>query len=105
MTITTEPIVSVRDACCVLGGKRVLNEINLDVERGQVVVLIGPSGAGKTTLLRSINHLEELSSGEVLVGGVSIAHGAQARRSAPPSSPAGDVRSASSSSTSTCFRT
>ena len=41
----------------------VLNEVNLDVQRGQVVVLIGPSGAGKTTLLRSINHLEELSSG------------------------------------------
>ncbi|WP_082570094.1 amino acid ABC transporter ATP-binding protein [Mycobacterium sp. Root135] len=80
MTTTTEPIVSVRDACCVLGGKRVLNEVNLDVERGQVVVLIGPSGAGKTTLLRSINHLEELSSGEVLVGGVSIAHGAHGKK-------------------------
>nr|WP_263995636.1 amino acid ABC transporter ATP-binding protein [Mycobacterium yunnanensis] len=63
-----------------LGGKRVLDEVNLDVMRGQVVVLIGPSGAGKTTLLRSINHLEELSSGEVLVGGVSIAHGAHGKK-------------------------
>jgi len=80
MTATTEPIVSVRNACCMLGGKRVLDEVNLDVERGQVVVLIGPSGAGKTTLLRSINHLEELSSGEVLVGGVSIAHGAHGKK-------------------------
>ena len=80
MTSTAEPIVSVRNASCMLGGKRVLNEVNLDVERGQVVVLIGPSGAGKTTLLRSINHLEELSSGEVLVGGVSIAHGAHGKK-------------------------
>lgn len=68
------PIVSVRNASCTLGGRRVLNEVNLDVERGQVVVLIGPSGAGKTTLLRSLNHLESLDSGEVLIGGVSIAH-------------------------------
>jgi polar amino acid transport system ATP-binding protein len=68
------PIVSVRNACCTLGGRRVLNDVNLDVERGQVVVLIGPSGAGKTTLLRSVNHLEQLDSGEVLIGGVSIAH-------------------------------
>jgi polar amino acid transport system ATP-binding protein len=76
MTANAEPIVSVRNACCTLGGRRVLDEVNLDVDRGQVVVLIGPSGAGKTTLLRSLNHLEELESGEVLIGGVSIAHGA-----------------------------
>ncbi|OKH67860.1 arginine ABC transporter ATP-binding protein [Mycobacterium sp. SWH-M3] len=71
----TQPIVSVRDACCTLGGRRVLDNVNLDVDRGQVVVLIGPSGAGKTTLLRSLNHLEELESGEVRVAGQSIAHG------------------------------
>lgn len=71
------PIVSVRNACCTLGGRRVLDDVNLDVHRGQVVVLIGPSGAGKTTLLRSLNHLEELQSGEVLIGGTSIAHGAR----------------------------
>ncbi len=69
-----QPIVSVRDACCTLGGRRVLDNVNLDVDRGQVVVLIGPSGAGKTTLLRSLNHLEELESGEVRVAGQSIAH-------------------------------
>ncbi|MGH3644498.1 MAG: amino acid ABC transporter ATP-binding protein [Mycobacterium sp.] len=73
-TALDAPIVSVRNACCTLGGRRVLNEVNLDVGRGQVVVLIGPSGAGKTTLLRSLNHLETLDSGEVLIGGVSIAH-------------------------------
>ncbi|MEW5810059.1 MAG: amino acid ABC transporter ATP-binding protein [Actinomycetota bacterium] len=74
------PVVSVRSACCSLGGRRVLDGVSLDVGRGEVVVLIGPSGAGKTTLLRSLNHLEELDSGEVLIGGESIAHGAAGRR-------------------------
>ena len=58
--MSESPVVSVRNACCTLGGRRVLNDVNLDVQRGQVVVLIGPSGAGKTTLLRSLNHLETL---------------------------------------------
>lgn len=75
MTSTIEqPIVQVRDACCTLGGRRVLDNVSLDVMRGQVVVLIGPSGAGKTTLLRSLNHLTELDSGEVLIAGVPIGH-------------------------------
>jgi polar amino acid transport system ATP-binding protein len=77
---TATPVVSIRGACCTLGGRRVLDTVDLDVGRGQVVVLIGPSGAGKTTLLRSINHLEQLDSGEVLISGQSIAHGAGGRR-------------------------
>jgi polar amino acid transport system ATP-binding protein len=77
MSVTAEPtapIVSVRGASCTLGGRKVLDDISLDVMRGQVVVLIGPSGAGKTTLLRSLNHLEEVDTGEVLIGGVPIGH-------------------------------
>ena len=53
-----------------------LDHLNLSISEGEIFGLLGPNGSGKTTLLRSINHLEELSSGEVLVGGVSIAHGA-----------------------------
>ena len=68
------PIVSVRGATCTLGGRKVLDDISLDVMRGQVVVVIGPSGAGKTTLLRSLNQLEAVDSGEVLIGGVPIGH-------------------------------
>jgi polar amino acid transport system ATP-binding protein len=71
---TVVPIVSVRGASCTLGGRKVLDDISLDVMRGQVVVLIGPSGAGKTTLLRSLNHLEEVDAGEVLIEGVPIGH-------------------------------
>jgi polar amino acid transport system ATP-binding protein len=71
---STAPIVSIQRASCTLGGRKVLDDVSLEVMRGQVVVLIGPSGAGKTTLLRSVNHLEPLDSGEVLIGGVPIGH-------------------------------
>jgi polar amino acid transport system ATP-binding protein len=77
---STAPIVSVQRVCCTLGGRRVLDDVSLDVMRGQVVVLIGPSGAGKTTLLRSLNHLEPVDSGEILIGGVPIAHRDSASR-------------------------
>src|SRR5690349_23540175 len=73
-TSSTEPVVSVRQVSCTLGGRKVLDDISLDVMRGQVVVLIGPSGAGKTTLLRSLNHLEEVDAGEVVIAGVPIGH-------------------------------
>ena len=71
---TSAPVVSVRNVSCTLGGRTVLDDVSLEVMRGEVVVLIGPSGAGKTTLLRSLNHLEKVDSGDVVVGGVSIAH-------------------------------
>jgi polar amino acid transport system ATP-binding protein len=71
---STAPIVSVRGASCTLGGRKVLDDVSLDVMRGQVVVLVGPSGAGKTTLLRSLNHLESVDSGEILIAGVPIGH-------------------------------
>ncbi len=68
------PVVSVRRASRALGGRKVLDDVSLDVMRGQVVILIGPSGAGKTTLLRSLNHLEPVDSGEILISGVPIGH-------------------------------
>ena len=71
---TATPVVSVRGVSCTLGGRKILDNVSLDVERGQVVVLIGPSGAGKTTLLRSLNHLEEVDDGEILIAGVPIGH-------------------------------
>lgn len=49
------------------GDLDVLKGINLTVEKGEVVCLIGPSGSGKSTLLRSLNHLETISSGRIFI--------------------------------------
>lgn len=54
------------------GATQVLHDINLKIEAGEVVVIIGPSGSGKSTLLRCINKLEAISSGTLLVAGMHI---------------------------------
>ena len=56
------------------GSLEVLRGVNLDVERGEVVVLIGASGSGKTTLLRCINHLEVLDGGRIYVDGELVGY-------------------------------
>lgn len=65
-------MVEVRGACKSYGDLNVLKGIDLSVDRGQIVAIIGPSGSGKSTLLRSINHLETLDSGEVWLDGVQV---------------------------------
>ncbi|MDR3157261.1 MAG: amino acid ABC transporter ATP-binding protein [Lactobacillales bacterium] len=55
------------------GSFQVLKDINLQVEEGQVVVIIGPSGSGKSTLLRTINGLEGITSGQLFVTGYDLA--------------------------------
>ena len=54
------------------GGVHALDGVDMDVERGEVVVIIGPSGSGKSTLLRSLNLLEVPTSGQILVDGVDL---------------------------------
>ncbi|MGX6969380.1 amino acid ABC transporter ATP-binding protein [Vagococcus bubulae] len=49
-----------------------LKDINLTIETGEVVVVLGPSGSGKSTMLRCINALEEISTGELIVDGTNI---------------------------------
>jgi phospholipid/cholesterol/gamma-HCH transport system ATP-binding protein len=66
------PIISVRDLTVCYGSRRVLDGVNLDVERGEVMVLLGGSGSGKSTLLRQIIGLERPYSGTVRVQGIDI---------------------------------
>jgi aspartate/glutamate/glutamine transport system ATP-binding protein len=54
------------------GDFQVLEDIELSVDEGEVVVVIGPSGSGKSTLLRCINGLEEITSGELIVDGMRL---------------------------------
>ncbi len=54
------------------GNKHVLKDINLEIEDGEVIGVIGPSGSGKSTLIRCINNLEEASSGSIYINGKDI---------------------------------
>jgi polar amino acid transport system permease protein len=56
------------------GAREVLRGVDLSVNRGEVVTIMGPSGSGKSTLLRMINHLERMNSGEILVGGKHVGY-------------------------------
>ena len=66
------PIISVRDLVVEYDGRRVLNGLNLDIERGETMVLLGGSGCGKSTLLRQIIGLERPKSGSIHVNGTDI---------------------------------
>ena len=61
--------ITFRDVAKRYGDHQVLNAINLQVEPGEVVAILGPSGSGKSTLIRLINQLESLSGGEILIDG------------------------------------
>ena len=53
-------------------GKILLNELNINHEKGDILAITGPSGCGKTTLLRCICGLEELDSGKIMLNGVDL---------------------------------
>ena len=59
------------------GDYHALRDINLRFEKGQVVVLLGPSGSGKSTLIRTINGLEAVDKGSLLVNGRQVAGASQ----------------------------
>jgi glutamate transport system ATP-binding protein len=65
----TPPLLVMRGVDKFFGALHVLDHIDLEVARGEVVVLIGPSGSGKSTLCRTINGLEPIQSGDILIDG------------------------------------
>ncbi len=56
------------------GNRPVLRGIDLEIKRGEVVVIMGPSGSGKSTLLRLVNHLEQVNDGSILVNGAYVGY-------------------------------
>ncbi|CAN5789687.1 amino acid ABC transporter ATP-binding protein [soil metagenome] len=68
----TEPIVEIDHIDKHFGDLHVLQDIDLTIHRGEVVVVIGPSGSGKSTLCRAINRLEPIDSGEIRLDGETL---------------------------------
>ena len=67
-----QPLVQLKDVNKHFGDLHVLRNINLEVRKGEVVVVIGPSGSGKSTLCRAINRLETIDDGEILIDGTRL---------------------------------
>jgi glutamate transport system ATP-binding protein len=67
--MAVDPLIELRDVNKYYGELHVLQDINLTVGKGEVVVVIGPSGSGKSTLCRAINRLETIHSGEIQLDG------------------------------------
>lgn len=65
-------MITIKNVSKSFGKSKVLEDINLTVKKSNVVALIGPSGAGKSTLIRTINALEDIDQGEIIVEDVSI---------------------------------
>jgi len=76
MSRPEHPAISIRGLTVEAAGTRILGPVDLDVERGEHVLLVGPSGSGKSTLLRAIAGLEAPAAGTVSLFGEAMADGA-----------------------------
>jgi general L-amino acid transport system ATP-binding protein len=72
MSMTANPIVSIAGLNKWFGDFHVLRDIDLDVGKGERIVICGPSGSGKSTLIRCINALEEFQEGRIVVDGIEL---------------------------------
>jgi polar amino acid transport system ATP-binding protein len=65
-------MVEMKDVVKYFGSLKALDRVSLDIYDGEKMVIIGPSGSGKSTLLRSINRLEDINSGRIIVDGIDL---------------------------------
>ncbi|WP_320175854.1 amino acid ABC transporter ATP-binding protein [Maridesulfovibrio sp.] len=70
--MTANPIIEIKNVYKFFGDLAALSDVSLDIKPGEKVVIIGPSGSGKSTLLRSINRLEEINRGSIIVDGLDV---------------------------------
>ncbi len=74
VTNGNDPIIICRDVHKWYGQFHVLRGIDMEVQRGEVVVIFGPSGSGKSTFIRTLNRLEEHQRGQIIVDGIELTH-------------------------------
>ena len=67
-----ETIIEIKNLNKWYGDFHVLRDINLNVKRGEIIVICGPSGSGKSTLIRCINYLEQFQQGSITVDGIEV---------------------------------
>jgi general L-amino acid transport system ATP-binding protein len=70
----SDPIIIARDVHKWYGSFEALRGINLEIQRGEVVVIFGPSGSGKSTFIRTLNRLEVHQQGQIIVDGIELTH-------------------------------
>lgn len=70
--VAEAPVICAKDLHKRFGEIEVLRGVSLEVSRGEVVAIIGPSGSGKTTLIRTLNALESIDNGEILIDGICL---------------------------------
>jgi polar amino acid transport system ATP-binding protein len=70
-------MITIRNLVKIFGAVRAVDGVSLDVPKSSVTVILGPSGSGKSTVLRCINHLEEPTSGEIVVDGMRMSNDAK----------------------------
>jgi general L-amino acid transport system ATP-binding protein len=73
-SLDTKPIIICRDVHKWYGQFHALRGVDMDVHKGEVVVIFGPSGSGKSTFIRTINRLEENQRGQIIVDGIELTH-------------------------------
>ncbi len=73
-TTNGDMIITCRDVHKWFGSFHALRGIDMDVEKGEVIVIFGPSGSGKSTFIRTINRLEEHQRGQIVVDGIELTH-------------------------------
>ena len=69
-----DPIIRVQDVHKWYGNFHALRGVNMEVQKGEVIVIFGPSGSGKSTFIRTINRLEEHQKGQIIVDGIELTH-------------------------------
>ena len=68
----SEPMIQIKDVSKWYGPVQVLNNCSVNINKGDVVVVCGPSGSGKSTLIKTVNALEPIQKGDIVVDGISI---------------------------------